>query len=48
MQFIMSEQFEESTESIQALEQQYRTEGQETRVRMLSLLLDSSIVIGGF
>jgi hypothetical protein len=48
MQFIMSEQFDESTETIQTLEMQYREEGQETRVRMLSLLLDSSIVIGGF
>jgi hypothetical protein len=48
MQFINSEQIDESTETIQALELTYRTEGQETRMRMLSLLLDSSIVIGGF
>jgi len=48
MQFIKSEQFDESNETIQALDMNYREEEQETRVRMLSLLLDSSIVIGGF
>ena len=47
MQLIISEQLEDSLETIQAFEQNYRGEGQETRIRMLSLMLDSSIVIVG-
>lgn len=47
MQLVISEPMEDSLETIQALDQNYRGEGQETRIRMLSLLFDSSIVIVG-